>query len=247
MEIVLCEQFGGLPFLSDGFLPIRLQTAVACVRQHRARQIGEPILPLAQYLDPPTARAIYSKLMDVHDQHVISPLDKQRDEDCTRARKFVSQVVDGWHPLMFFPIQVYSFDNSDVIGFSNAAIPQHIFLNEICWDAEQELHEQILHETAHVWMYFVEELWAFSSPKAPPTYSLPSGISGKTATSMLRAAFVAAVLAKYYKKRGDCFAKRSEYLLDYCRSCLDPIASDDDLTSIGMQVREAILVSTRSI
>lgn len=229
MESISLEGlFGGLPFLDRSFRTDKFLTAVACARRHRHARTGASALDLTRYLQPTVALKVAGARI---------PGNPPSSGHAAQVEGALSQLVARrpiWRPLLQLPVVLRTHDSPKVLGYSSAARPQHFVLGPRAFTDEEELREQVLHEVAHIWLYMVQELWPLHHPTAQDTFVLPSGVGGKSATGVLDAAFVAAVLRQYYShNRGRL--ERTAFLGRYMDECLVALRSAA-LTHFGLEV-----------
>lgn len=230
---------GGMPFLDPKFRPQALLTAVACVRRHRdSLREGEP-RALVDYLDPVVATGVYDRLLRRQSGFRVRLPDGATSQRIAAASVEIAALHPEWSPLLGIPLAFHLTDR-DVIGSSSASRPQVVALGSAAFASDDELREQVLHETAHVWLYMVEELWLLHDEARPGSFALPSGVQGKTGTGVLHAAFVAAVLTTFYATLGAGWRPRVEFLKGYLAGCLASLEGYQGLTDVGLEVHQSL-------
>jgi hypothetical protein len=237
-KLTIHKLFGGLPFISEEFNVTGFLTSVACARSKWNRVIGNSDFDLVEFLNPGLAIDIYFKLLSKIkpdlDQN-LSAKDLSRIDDSISS---IGRLMPNWRKYFQIEYKFYKIRDKRIIGFSSASKPQHIYLGDQSWVDNEELTEQVLHEIAHVWLYMVEELWAFHENNKVKLYTLPSGTSHKTATGVLNACFVACVLSKFYSNKGNI--KRHEVLINYANSAISILNKSRELTFIGKEIRRTL-------
>ncbi len=236
----LYNLFGGIPFLDRAFKSNQFLTAVACSRQFRYENLGYKFNNLEEYLIPSNALIVYSQFLGKKIYLHGIPADKNIIDKLEEQIERITNQLAWWKPLFNIPLSFYVFKSDTIIGTSSAMKPQHIFLSSKAMISKDEIREQVLHEVVHIWAYMIEELWLFHNPKDTTTFSLPSGIKGKTATGVIHAAYVARILSYFYKNSGEKWKKRSTILTEYFRECLQLIESYQFLTNIGEEIRKRL-------
>lgn len=233
-SVSLASLFGGLPFLDHNFAVGRFLAAVACVRRHHATQLGwDDTIQSEQLLDVDTVAQLRNSLgmagtlrrTETTAAHV------QQIRSATRS---ILAVRSDWQPFFNIPLQFHAFPDSDVISFSTYSLPQQLFLGSRAFVTEAELSEQIMHELTHTWTYMIEELWRFHRWEDTRKFRLPSGTADRTATEVLSAGYVAAVLIAYYTTIGA--TPRVASLHSYLTGCLDLVTEYEQLTDTGREV-----------
>src|SRR3954468_5205114 len=178
--------FAGIPFVDDEFDVRVFLTAVACARRHRG---GERVdIPLISYLEPRQATAVFDAVLARQTAQPGRQPSPRQLQLAAAAADYVVRCRPAWSSLLQLPIEIRIIDGP-IFGFSSASRPQHVFINARAWKSIEELREQLLHETAHLWVYMIEELWPLHEANDARTYQLPSGVGGKTASAVLNAAF----------------------------------------------------------
>lgn len=236
-KINLRSLFGGIPFLDQEFRVADFLTAVAVARRERARRSGMALEPLENYLQPFTARAVYDSTLMRNPLNLGRTLTASEANLVSRSVALIAHEMHLFTPLITIPLDTRRSKDELIIGYSNASRPQTIFLGPLSWTSLVEMREQVLHEIAHVWLYMIEELWPLHKAGNTQTFTLPSGVRNKSATGVLNAAFVAAVLAKFYRSMGVAWIVRSRDLTVYLEGCLNCMSGFNELTHIGREVR----------
>lgn len=245
MPIGLKKLFGGIPFISEHFRISSFLTAVACARQHRGNLVDFQLNSLAEYLNEENAVKVYNLLLgrslDMKGES-ISMIEKSK---IGVSIKEIAELSPGWELYFSLPVVTRKI-SQNVFGFSNASIPQHIFLNCKVWDCGDELREQYLHEFAHIWFYMINELWVFHKDDAKE-HLLPSGSAMKSPTGVLNALFVALVLSKFYVGAGESWVERKEKLLNYVDDCVVLLLPSTELTEIGREFLDICTIEVRNL
>ncbi|MFF0520994.1 aKG-HExxH-type peptide beta-hydroxylase [Actinomadura nitritigenes] len=224
---------GGLPFVDDGFRSRRLLAAAAAARhvlaerQGRTRGLSERTLE--GWLAP--ARAL--TLVD-GPAMPARPLTRIQRGQVAQARAGLAAAVPAWRPLLDLPVRYALLDpDGGAISASSKAWPQHVLLARAAFDSPLEVREQLLHETAHQWLYLIEEVWRLQRPGAARR-TLPSGTADRSPAEVLGAAHVATALTRMYRACGDAPPGRLAHLAVYRAGCLDLLdRAAADLTDIG--------------
>lgn len=239
-DLSLKNLFGGLPFLDDFFQPTSFLTAVACARQFRYQKLGYDFNSLEHYLEPSNALLVYSRFLNKNIVLDGAPITPELYKKINIEIQHIIKYVPEWKPLLEIPLVIRFFNSDTIISSSSAAKPQHVFLTPKSLSSEDELREQILHEIVHIWTYMIEELWSLHQTNQSVCFILPSGVTNKTATGVLHAAYVAKVLASFYKKNQRLWEQRKIYLEDYCRKCLQQLDNFYGLTTVGEEIRQEL-------
>lgn len=241
--------FGGLAFTSASFRWLEFATAVACARRARALRSdreGYAAMELDEFLVPDVARRVYDHVLGRDGRHSDLGLTPEQGERATRVLNYVKSICPQWGPLLDFPLEIRVTERPGVIGYSNATIPQHVYLSERALASDSELREQLLHEVAHVWVYMLEELWDMHDHGDTTRFTLPSGTGNKTATGVMNAAFVAVVLSRFYWMERGPLAARAGTLLDYAQESTGLLEKYSGLTPMGVEARTEILDAIRA-
>jgi hypothetical protein len=122
-----------------------------------------------------------------------------RESDSVRT--MVSAVTEwrpAWRRLTGIPCRYRKLIGSEAISASSFAWPQHVFLGDKAFLTEPILAEQLVHELAHCWLYFFEELADFQSVADSPTYTLPSGTSDRHISHVIGALHVSAAIYRLW-------------------------------------------------
>jgi hypothetical protein len=84
-------------------------------------------------------------------------------EDLTeRIRRAISHIVavePAWRPLFDAPLLFASLTDTSITSRTIPAVPQHIYLGADAFRTEDVLRETIIHETSHMWLGLVTEIW----------------------------------------------------------------------------------------
>lgn len=190
MTCVVEQEFGGWPFLDTGFNASRLLTAVACARWNREHTSSEPPRKsdLISRLQPAEAKRIRGLDLTLDLPHGLLTTDQQ--DEVAQARHHINDLITQWNVLLTVPLEFLLLQHSQAISSSNFAWPQHIFLAPTAFAAATSLCEQVLHETSHQWLYFIEEIWPLQRDDATRRFTLPSGTAGRSASELLGATHV---------------------------------------------------------
>ncbi|MEU6034001.1 HEXXH motif-containing putative peptide modification protein [Actinomadura sp. NPDC047616] len=227
----------GVPFLDDGFHHRRLLAGVAAVRHAEAVHAGHHAGRRAEaWLWPSAVHLLRSSA-----PMPAAPLTPSRQAEVKRQLAAASALIPTWEPLLKLPIRYARLTPSrGAISASSRDWPQHVLLADAAFTSDAELREQILHETAHQWLYLMQELWRLDDTDAPPV-TLPSGTTNRSPAEALGAAHVAAVLIRLYRACGDIpagrTAERVAHLTAYGAGCLDRA---QHLTPAGARIAERI-------
>ncbi|MBR1250455.1 hypothetical protein JQ609_26485 [Bradyrhizobium sp. AUGA SZCCT0169] len=230
-------RFDKLPLLDDDFDAAQLLNAVANRRRDRVARGSPPDDPTRTFLDPEIAKQVYEAEWD-QDPFTAGAVVPDPDfaELLEGAKAQIIEAMPEWREVLSLPVRVMVVPTSTYFGYSILSSPQHIYLASLD-DQRRDprlLLENYLHEFAHLWLYLIEEVHPFEEALHRLTYTLPSGTSGRTVTATMDAAYVAAVLRRYYA-RVDNVPRRSE-LTAYVAGCLMQIKDDPDLTEVGLSV-----------
>ncbi|MBZ6260603.1 hypothetical protein KVH22_34370 [Streptomyces olivaceus] len=239
--------FGGFPFLSDRFNASRLLAAVAVRRAKRLSATGQEARisnqqDLVALLSPDRAlevRANETKHNRQDIQHYA--LGPQEREQVRHAQTRIVAAVPAWKQLIELPLTVLGLAGSPAISASSFAYPQHIFLASEAFATEEELMEQVLHETSHNWLYLIGEIWALQHARSQSLLTLPSGTADREPGEVLGATHVVRNLIRLYKNLPETPAtgRRLRELWDYYRGCEELIDQvRPELTSVGKELEE---------
>lgn len=192
--VLSVSEFGGYPFLDEGFARDRLLVAVACARWVRVRGDVHPRpADLHAMLNPD--QAVRVRQLDLElplESHEFDP-DHLRRIDA--ARDAIRAAIPSWGPLLDVPWRYRRLpEGRGAIGASTFAWPQHVFLAEAAFASEYELVEQIVHELSHGWLYLLEELAPLQHEGCTRLITLPSGTSERGVNELLGALHVVANL-----------------------------------------------------
>jgi hypothetical protein len=228
--MTLESEFGGLPFLDDGFAPSRLLSAVAALRRWNCGGEG----PLEDYISPEAGLAA-ARLVGYSETDLGAREPTAGEwERLQRARASIIARQPRWRDLLALPCVVKVIDTDEMFGWSCISMPQHIYLGTVSFASDEDALEQYLHELAHNWLYLIQELWAFEDGDWVKSFVLPSGTPGKSVTGVLDASFVMAVLRRYYRSVDN--EDRGRSLGEYVRGCVEMLAERPDLTAMGRRV-----------
>lgn len=231
---------GGMPFLDEGFQWRRLLAMVAAARLWVARERGLPGAATAadaeRWMEPGTVRQLYAAAPPAP-ASPLAPGDLKRARDALAGLR---ESLPWWEPLTLLPVELMLMDPE--IGSMSASSrdwPQRVLLDRRTFTTAEELREHVLHEMAHQWLYFIEDIWPLEGPR-PRRLTLPSGTPGRRPAEVLGAAHVAAVLIRLYATEpgtGD----RRERLAAYGRACI-ALAGEAaaDLTNDGRAIAQRL-------
>jgi hypothetical protein len=230
-------RFDKLPLLDSDFEAAQLLDGVATARRER----GAGLVPwhdsVRSYLTPELAVRVYGG-DSVHDPFTVgaAPPDADFAARLETARTEIVAAMPQWRAAFSLPVRVMIVPTSSYFGYSISSSPQHIYLASLDDQLRDPrlLLENYLHEFAHVWLYLIQEIHPFEAPAHRLAYTLPSGTSGRTVTATIDAAYVAAVLRRYYARLEN--APRRRELTAYVAGCLVQIKDDPDLTETGLSV-----------
>ena len=228
----------GLPLLHSGFPRAQLVQAVLRERQRWDQKMKRSRRELESYLDPLVARELY---VPPKESEALSSGAVEASgallAGIERARSKICQLMPEWQDYFSLPVRVMAAPRS-YLGYSCLAEPQHIYLGSIEKQLGDEdlLLESYLHEFAHLWLFFVQEIAPFQSAYVSETFTLPSGTKGRSLTQAIDAAFVAAVLRRYYIRLRN--ESREQVLSAYLGGCISTIRASAYFTPTG---REAFL------
>ncbi|MEU7822996.1 HEXXH motif-containing putative peptide modification protein [Catellatospora sp. NPDC049133] len=214
------KEFGGFPFVDPGFAPTRLLTAVACCRWQRTNPGSVPAgSELSAVLTP--ERALTIRRLDLSLDLPFGQLSDERQVQIAQTRAYVGTLLPDWRPLLDVPLTFHQLRHSQAISSSNFAWPQHIFLAAAAFAAPTTLAEQIVHETCHQWLYFIEEMWPLQEDNGP-RFTLPSGTGGRSASELLGASHVVVCLHRLWSAMpadAELRARRLAHLRAYGAGC----------------------------
>lgn len=227
--------FRRLPFLDFDFPRQDLLAAVTEARRSRDTAMGRLALDLESYLNPVIARDLYPSEENSYNRGTYDAHSELLRKVET-AKATIRQAMPEWRDYFSIPIRLLEMNTDAYFGYSNVVEPQHIYLSSVSQHISDDdlLLENFLHEFAHIWLYFLEELTAFETGQHLAVYTLPSGTTGRTLTATIDAAFVATILRCYYARTGD-IARRRE-LAAYIGGCLLEIRDDPNFTTAGRDV-----------
>lgn len=232
------DLIGGVPFLDACFAPRRLMAAVVAVRQSHAARAGLPSpADPSHLLIPEHACAVRFDASEVPSL----PLAQDEDKSVSDALGRLEEAVPMWTPLLWsLPMRYARIASGTSLSASSFWWPQHILLGAETLASELEMREHVLHEHCHQWLYLVEELWDIDLPGAP-TFTLPSGTSGRSPREVIGAAHVAAALVRLYNAVGE--EQQIGPLKQYGWGCIQLLESPQVaryLTPVGAQITQRI-------
>lgn len=230
-------RFDKLPLLDDDFDVAQLLDNVVNTRRERGFGLVPTHGTARDYLTPETARKIYetSCESDPFTINAVEP-DPKFTTLVDSARAQIVSMMPEWLDAFSLPVRIQVVPTSSYFGYSILSRPQHIFLASLDeqFRDPQLLLENYLHEFAHLWLYLMQELRPFETRTHRLVYTLPSGTSGRTVTATMDAAYVAAVLRRYYARVENIPRRRQ--LTAYVAGCLMQIKDDPDLTGAGLSI-----------
>ena len=230
----------GMPFLDEGFQWRRLLSMAAAARLWVARERGMPgtatPADAGRWLEPGTAAQLYDAAPPV-------PALPLPPGDLERVREVLAGLRERfpwWEPLTLLPVEFMLMDPE--IGSMSASSrdwPQRVLLDTRTFATAEELREHVLHELAHQWLYFIEDIWPLEGPQ-PGRVTLPSGTPNRRPAEVLGAAHVAAVLIRLYATEPGT-GERRERLAGYGRGCI-ALAGEAaaDLTNDGRAIAQRL-------
>ncbi|WTO32910.1 HEXXH motif-containing putative peptide modification protein [Streptomyces achromogenes] len=250
--------FGGVPLVDDTFNARRMLTAVATTRLFRAGRAKEIERSQGKELEALLSDALIpQRALELrhHSGFVSFPDDvaKMAPEDQHIAQQTLhglAALVERWHILDSVPFNFAELRRPGVISSSNFGHPQHIFLSREAFRSPLELTEQILHESSHNWLYFIEEMWPLHTTHGEVTVDLPSGTSHRNPAEVLGASHVTTNLLTLYRSlpASDATHHRIRELEDYLCGCAELIRSvEPHLTVIGKEIGARLLEVNRSV
>jgi hypothetical protein len=231
-----------MPFLDDGFASHRLLAIIAAVRHGAAQERG-----LAEGLSDGQAEAWLAPARAYMLNAGPAPLPalalaSSRKELIERALTGLAADMPSWATLLRLPVRFARlFPATGAISASSQDWPQHVLLADEAFASETELREQVVHELAHQWLYFIEEVWPLDRPDAA-RLTLPSGTKSRTPSEVLGAAHVAAALIRLYGTAGGPHAAaRISDLARYGQGCLEIAkGAAADLTDAGHHIAQRL-------
>lgn len=217
----LVQWFGGVPFTDRDFRPNSLISAVVASRAFK-RGVDPKDVGLAALFDPGNERQW--RLEQQPDTPVIpsQPLDQEHLGRVDSAVSFITSRLPGWTPLWSPPFLFKLLTTPGSMSASSFGYPQQVFLSADAFTTDRELREQVIHETAHNWMYMVAEILPLSRGDASthPRFILPSGTGGKLPSEVLGALHVTQSLRTYYEVgKSESDQERLNDLLTYIEGC----------------------------
>jgi len=244
MPSVIQREFGGFPFLDNGFLPGRVLAAAAMCRWSIAHPDGRTpdSDALAALLDPAEAKRIRARHHTLDLPYGTLGLQQKKQIEETRSR--IAELIPEWQPLIRLPMEFLELQHSQAISSSNFAWPQHVFLAKRAFTSGEVLAEQILHETSHQWLYLLEEMFALQTGAAV-RFTLPSGTADRSATELLGAAHVVVNLRKLWLRLPVSEPQRQarlHHLAGYGSGCADLLD-----TATGVLTSEGQILAARLI
>ncbi|GAA2652433.1 hypothetical protein GCM10010425_77600 [Streptomyces spororaveus] len=244
----LTEAFGGIPLIDGSFDSGRFLTAVATTRLFRAGQTDNLLAAsseqravlLNEVLSPEKALASRD-LRPFPDD--VNPLHEDRARAAAEALAQLAELVPRWSILTELSINFLGLRRPGVIGSSNYAFPQHIFLAEEAFASPTELLEQVLHEVSHNWLYLVEEMWPLHRTTGDVVFELPSGTSNRNPGEVLGASHVTRNLQALYRALpvNTETQQRLEELDHYMDGCIELLEhTNAHLTDVGREVADRL-------
>lgn len=215
--------FGGVPFIHDTFNADRFLAAVAVSRMYILRNINsnDTFENYNHLLSPDLAKKIRES------QNIVDRIESEEvpTNDLNKVQDAIMEIMinkPNFEKYFKIPFKFRLLKNENIISCSSYNTPQYIFLGKKAFYSKKELVEQILHEVAHNWLYFVEELFALQAGEMQDLYLLPSGTANKNIKEVLGAAHVASVLFIYYDEINydDTYTNRLDFLRKYLDGCL---------------------------
>ncbi|MFE5489047.1 HEXXH motif-containing putative peptide modification protein [Streptomyces virginiae] len=245
----LAETFGGIPLIDNTFDSGRFLTAVASTRLYRAGRADELVaaaaedraLLLEDALDPERALAFRDLRPFPGDVYLLS---EERAREASGALTELAALVPRWNILNELSINFLGLRRPGVIGSSNFAFPQHIFLAEEAFASQTELLEQVLHEVSHNWLYLVEEMWPLHRTTGDVVFELPSGTSNRNPGEVLGASHVTRNLQALYHALPQTpeTRQRLKDLEQYMNGCIELLGhTEAHLTAFGREVANRLL------
>jgi len=248
-DISMHGLFGGMPFFDESFDHNKFLTAVLATRLHHAKNAGWEPKKFEEYFNPQTStELLMTYCVGENVKETGTNIDKnsklptkEQSEKINNAIESIIKVKPFWAPLFTaVPINFRIYSHKKIIGFSNYIRPQHIYLHQqMAFTEETELCEQITHETTHIWLYLMEELWRYhiqTEIKDHTPFALPTGAKNKNATEILSAGCVVTILSDYYTALGvDKWKKRLKFLSNYRLGCVKQLIGYERLTNLGME------------
>jgi len=230
-----------LPLLDVELDPAPLLEAVAAKRRQQGWLLGRAGDDVKAYMDPEQAQKIADQIfgpasqMDPYAHGAYEPTGALK-QSIADAQATIAQNYPDWSRCRELPVRVLISTYPYILGYSCLLHPQTIYLGlpSFGGNSPDLLVDNYLHEYAHIWLYLVQEISPFSAERHGRRYTLPSGTSNRSVTATVDAAYVAAVLRKYYHKTGN--VERRRELTAYLAGCLMQIRNDPDLTAIGLSV-----------
>ncbi len=229
-------EIGGFPFIDTSFEAGRLLTAVACCR--RIREDPNAVAPTPEQLTAalhPSAAARVRRLDLVLDLP-FGELSSEQHHQVEQTRTLIIEWIPRWAPLITVPLQFHELQHSSAVSSSNFAWPQHIFLAPTAFTTRTTLAEQIVHETSHQWLYFIEELWPLQHQTPDRRFTLPSGTPGRSASELLGASHVTINLHRLWSvmpTESDLRQRRLQHLRAYGAGCADLLRQAHDVLTPG--------------
>jgi hypothetical protein len=244
----LTETFGGVPLVDDTFDSARFLTAVATTRLYRAGRADdlvaasadERVTLLHDILTPKQALAARDLRPLPDDVH---PLSAEKAQEAAEALRQLADLVPRWGMLKRLSINFLGLRRRGVIGSSNYAFPQHIFLADEAFASRTELLEQVLHEASHNWLYLVEEMWPLHRTTGDVVFELPSGTSNRNPGEVLGASHVTRNLQTLYRALpySEGTRQRLQDLDEYMHGCIGLLEQIDPyLTEVGREVAQRL-------
>ncbi|GIG60591.1 hypothetical protein Lfu02_49630 [Longispora fulva] len=220
-----------MPFLHDDFDAGQVMAAVCAMRSRRIAHAtpdyeppaewGRLLLPEAALRAQPDRRPLDGEPMSSGGLAVVG-----------HAVAGLGVLFPAWAPLLALPVEYWHLPaSSGAVSASAPFWPQRIFLSRQIMADPAEVHEQVLHEWCHQWLYLIEEVWPLQTDTTT-AMDLPSGTPRRAPREVIGAAHVAAVLLRLYRRTGE--PDQLPTLLDYGRGCLDLLEdAAADLTTEG--------------
>ncbi|UMZ10691.1 hypothetical protein I9018_24880 [Pseudomonas sp. MPFS] len=227
-------EINGLPFVNPLFNSKKLLTLVAIVR----RNIDGGELPLAAYLQPDVATALYGR-------HVVGAPEFPPHQTLCSAERFmleeatnnIKSMFPEWATLLDIPLNTYRLMNNQV-SLTNPVLPQQMFLGETAFTSMTDLEELLVHELSHIWSSLIAEIYDFQIKESSNSYILPSGTGGKNPRGVLLACLFAVSAVNYHQRllvSGSVRARpeRLDYLHQYFIRSLATLQASEELSEIG--------------
>jgi hypothetical protein len=234
------RELEGFAFLQSKFRPKVLLAAVAARR----------LLALPSTAAPSKSQA--TSVLVPHRSHAADAAVIESFSLNKEQRKRISEAIDNihfrrpdWRELMSIPIRIRIIRRPGVFSCSSMAYPQHVFLDETSFATSIILEEQLVHEYAHNWLYFLYEATIVTTAPDNFRFELYSGTGQRRVEEVFGAGHVVAALVRYYRSgpRTTHSEQRISYLLDYLMHAieiLDTLAKQGHLTEVGSWLVEQL-------